>query len=147
MSWTGPSNLSWWHGGYGRLFASLYATNHPDNTTTALDDNQQEDASLLVPFLDVQSPFVQMSRLGWSVNRLVWQSMLCLASQSLAAFAAPPSLLWQNHVDTTLVHTPRLDMAPIYPSVESTRDDYDYYSSNSTLVKYPCRPKCNEGVQ
>ena len=96
------------HGGMAATAAFLRAYTQPTspekNDITTLDENQEaEDASLLVPFLDAQSPFVQMSPLGWSVNRLVWQSMLCLAPQSLAAFAAPPSLLLQNHGDTRSV--------------------------------------------
>ena len=52
---------------------------------------------LFLPFLDRESPFVQMSPLGWSVNRLIYEYW-CNAS----AFLTAPSILQQNKVDSNV---------------------------------------------
>jgi len=53
-----------------------------------------DEPTLLLPFLDSNSPFVQMHPLSWAVNRLVYQGML-----GLKVFSAAPSLLAQHKVD------------------------------------------------
>ena len=55
----------------------------------------QGDPVLLMPFLDRRSPFVQMSPLGWSVNRLVHRYLV-----GAKAFLSAPSILLQNKADS-----------------------------------------------
>jgi hypothetical protein len=55
------------------------------------------EPAMTLPFLDKESPFVQMHPLGWSVNRLVYQHIM-----GYSVFAAPPSLLLQNKVDMNI---------------------------------------------
>ena len=55
----------------------------------------QGEPSFFLPFLDRESPFVQMSPLGWSVNRFIYE-YLCDAK----AFLGPPSLLQQHKADS-----------------------------------------------
>ena len=50
--------------------------------------------SLVVPFADKNSPFVQMHPLGWSVNRLVLNNIM-----GWTVMGSTPSLLTQNRVD------------------------------------------------
>jgi len=54
----------------------------------------QGEPSVVVPFADRQSPFVQMHPLVWNVNRLVLQHIL-----GWNMFAATPSILTQNKAD------------------------------------------------
>lgn len=58
------------------------------------------EPSLVLPFLDKQSAFVQMHELGWSVNRLVLHHIM-----GWNVFGAAPSLLTQNSVDLNVSQT------------------------------------------
>jgi 7 transmembrane sweet-taste receptor of 3 GCPR/5'-nucleotidase, C-terminal domain len=53
-----------------------------------------DETTLVLPFLDKASPFVQMHPLGWTLNRLIFNNLMgwnvCLSS---------PSILTQNSVD------------------------------------------------
>ncbi|CAJ1965662.1 unnamed protein product [Cylindrotheca closterium] len=53
-----------------------------------------DEPALLLPFIDRNSPFVQMHPLSWAVNRLVYQGML-----GLEVFSTAPLLLQQHKVD------------------------------------------------
>ena len=53
-----------------------------------------DQPTLLLPFIDRNSPFVQMHPLSWAVNRLVYQEML-----GLNVFSTSPLLLQQHKVD------------------------------------------------
>jgi hypothetical protein len=52
------------------------------------------EPSLVLPFADRDSPFVQMHPLVWNVNRLVFQDIF-----GFRVFTAPPSLLTQHNGD------------------------------------------------
>lgn len=52
------------------------------------------EPSLILPFVDRDSPFVQMHPLVWNVNRLVFQDIF-----GFRVFTAPPSLLTQHKED------------------------------------------------
>lgn len=52
------------------------------------------EPTLVYPFVDKQSPFVQMHTLGWSVNRLILNGIF-----GWRLIGGPPSLLTQNSID------------------------------------------------
>ena len=56
--------------------------------------NAQKEPSLVLPFVDKESPFVQMHPLGWSVNRFIFQYLM-----EWNVFSSTPSLLTQNRQD------------------------------------------------
>ena len=57
----------------------------------------KNDNFLFLPFLDRESPFVQMTPLGWSVNRLIFQYYI-----GAKAFLTAPSILQQNKADSNV---------------------------------------------
>lgn len=59
-----------------------------------LRNYSQGEPSLVVPFADRQSPFVQMHPLAWSVNRLVLSFIM-----GWNVYVSPPSILQQNRAD------------------------------------------------
>lgn len=52
------------------------------------------EPSLVIPFADKQSPFVQMHPVGWSVNRYILKDIM-----GWGVYGSTPSLLTQNSVD------------------------------------------------
>lgn len=57
------------------------------------------ETTLVMPYIDKASPFVQMHPLGWSLNRLIFNDLMgwnvCLSS---------PSILTQNSIDFEISH-------------------------------------------